>query len=101
MLRITTVLATALFFTSLVPAEARQAGQAPATRSPWRAADGVTVDVIADLQHLSPQMLALVKRCKGPDGYLLVSDAAPCAEYRDASPNSAQKHRESRKIHRE
>ena len=41
--------------------------------------DGVTVDVIADLQHLSPQMLALVKRCKGPDGYLLVSDAAPCA----------------------
>lgn len=41
--------------------------------------DGVTVDVIADLQHLSPQMLALVRRCKGPDGYLLVSDAAPCA----------------------
>ena len=41
--------------------------------------DGVTVDVIADLQHLSPQMLGLVRRCKGPSGYALISDAAPCA----------------------
>ena len=41
--------------------------------------DGVTVDVIADLHHLSPEMLALVRRCKGPGGYALVSDAAPCA----------------------
>lgn len=41
--------------------------------------DGVTVDVISDLHHLSPEMLALVKRCKGPEGLLLVSDAAPCA----------------------
>ena len=41
--------------------------------------DGVTVDVIADLHHLSPEMLALVRRCKGPDGFVLVSDAAPCA----------------------
>ena len=41
--------------------------------------DEVTVDVIADLHHLSPEMLALVKRCKGPGGFALVSDAAPCA----------------------
>jgi N-acetylglucosamine-6-phosphate deacetylase len=41
--------------------------------------DGVTVDVIADLHHLSPEMLALVRRCKGPGGFALVSDAAPCA----------------------
>ena len=41
--------------------------------------DEVTVDVIADLHHLSPQMLALVKRCKGPEGFVLISDAAPCA----------------------
>ena len=41
--------------------------------------DDVTVDVIADLHHLSPEMLALVRRCKGPDGVVLVSDAAPCA----------------------
>lgn len=41
--------------------------------------DGVTVDVIADLHHLSPEMLALVRRCKGPEGFALVSDAAPCA----------------------
>ena len=40
--------------------------------------DEVTVDVIADLHHLSPEMLALVKRCKG-DGFALISDAAPCA----------------------
>lgn len=41
--------------------------------------DGVTVDVIADLHHLSPEMLSLVRRCKGPDGFALISDAAPCA----------------------
>ena len=41
--------------------------------------DEVTVDVIADLHHLSPQMLALVRRCKGPGGFVLISDAAPCA----------------------
>ena len=45
--------------------------------------DGVTVDVIADLHHLSPQMLALVKRCKGPEGFVLISDAAPCAGLAD------------------
>jgi N-acetylglucosamine-6-phosphate deacetylase len=41
--------------------------------------DGVTVDVIADLHHLSVETLALVRRCKGPDGFALISDAAPCA----------------------
>jgi N-acetylglucosamine-6-phosphate deacetylase len=41
--------------------------------------DGVTVDVIADLHHLSPDMLSLVRRCKGPGGFALISDAAPCA----------------------
>ena len=59
MLRITTVLATALFFTSLVPAEARQAGQAPATRSPWRAADGVTVDEAGDPQYSTFSLCAI------------------------------------------
>jgi N-acetylglucosamine-6-phosphate deacetylase len=47
--------------------------------------DGVTVDVIADLHHLSPEMLALVRRCKGPDGYALISDAAPCAGLPDGA----------------
>jgi len=45
--------------------------------------DEVTVDVIADLHHLSPQMLALVRRCKGPAGFVLISDAAPCAGLSD------------------
>ncbi|MRR12678.1 hypothetical protein EG835_09525 [bacterium] len=45
--------------------------------------DDVTVDVIADLHHLSPEMLALVKRSKGPDGFVLISDAAPCAGLSD------------------
>lgn len=45
--------------------------------------DGVTVDVIADRHHLSPEMLALVKRCKGPEGFALISDAAPCASLPD------------------
>jgi uncharacterized Ntn-hydrolase superfamily protein len=58
MLRITTVLATALFFTAFVPAEARQAGQAPATRSPW-AADGVTVDEVGDPQYSTFSLCAI------------------------------------------
>lgn len=45
--------------------------------------DGVMVDVIADLHHLSPEMLGLVLRCKGPDGFALISDAAPCAGLND------------------
>jgi len=47
--------------------------------------DAVTVDVIADLHHLSPEMLALVRRCKGPEGFVLISDAAPCAGLPDGS----------------
>jgi N-acetylglucosamine-6-phosphate deacetylase len=47
--------------------------------------DGVTVDVIADLHHLSPEMLALVRRCKGAEGFALVSDAAPCAGLPDGA----------------
>lgn len=47
--------------------------------------DGVTVDVIADLHHLSPEMLALVRRCKGASGFALVSDAAPCAGLADGA----------------
>lgn len=47
--------------------------------------DGVTVDVIADLHHLSSEMLALVKRCKGPEGFALISDAAPCAGLADGT----------------
>ena len=43
------------------------------------ATDGVTVDVIADLQHLSPGFLRLVLRCKGAGQVALVSDAVPPA----------------------
>jgi len=42
-------------------------------------ADAVTVDVIADLHHLSPEMLRLVLRAKGPERVALVSDAVPAA----------------------
>lgn len=41
--------------------------------------DGVTVDVIADLHHLSPEMLELVYRAKDPSRVALISDAAPAA----------------------
>ena len=47
--------------------------------------DGVTVDVISDLHHLSPEMLALVRRCKGTHGFAVISDAAPCAGQADGS----------------
>jgi N-acetylglucosamine-6-phosphate deacetylase len=47
--------------------------------------DGVTVDLISDLHHLSPEMLALVRRCKGPLGYAVISDAAPCAGQPDGA----------------
>ena len=59
MLRITAVLATVLLFTSAVPAEARQTGQAPAARSPWRAADGVTVDEAGDPQYSTFSLCAI------------------------------------------
>lgn len=39
----------------------------------------VTVDVIADLQHLSREMLELVLRSKEPSRVALISDAAPPA----------------------
>lgn len=41
--------------------------------------DGVTVDVIADLVHLHPDMLALVLKAKGPSRVALISDAIPPA----------------------
>jgi len=42
-------------------------------------AEDVTVDVIADLHHLHPDMLRLVYRVKGGDRVAVVSDAAPPA----------------------
>lgn len=62
MLRITTVLATTLLFTSAVSAasaDAPQIGQAPAARSPWRAADGVTVDEVGDPQYSTFSLCAI------------------------------------------
>jgi N-acetylglucosamine-6-phosphate deacetylase len=41
--------------------------------------DAVTVDVIADGHHLSPEMLQLVFRAKGSDRVALISDAVPAA----------------------
>ena len=46
-------------------------------------ADGVTVDVIADLHHLSPEMLRLVLKAKGESRVALVSDAMPAAGLAD------------------
>jgi len=41
--------------------------------------DDVTVDVIADFQHLSPDMLRLVLKAKGAENVALISDAIPPA----------------------
>jgi N-acetylglucosamine-6-phosphate deacetylase len=41
--------------------------------------DDVTVDVIADLHHLSADMLRLVFKAKGGAGVALISDAIPPA----------------------
>lgn len=41
--------------------------------------DSVTVDVVADLQHLHPDMLRLVYRVKGVANVAAISDAAPPA----------------------
>jgi len=41
--------------------------------------DGVSVDVIADLQHLAPEMLRLVLKAKGVSRVALISDAMPAA----------------------
>jgi N-acetylglucosamine-6-phosphate deacetylase len=46
-------------------------------------ADGVTVDVIADLQHLAPEMLRLVLKAKGESRVALISDAMPAAGLAD------------------
>lgn len=46
-------------------------------------ADGVTVDVIADGHHLSPEMLKLVFRAKGEGRVALISDAMPAAGLAD------------------
>ena len=43
------------------------------------ATDGVTVDVIADLHHLAPEMLRLVLKVKGESRVALISDAMPGA----------------------
>lgn len=59
MLRITVVLATALVFLPLAPARAQSAGQAPSPRSPWRAADGVTVDEVGDPQYSTFSLCAI------------------------------------------
>jgi N-acetylglucosamine-6-phosphate deacetylase len=47
------------------------------------ATDGVTVDVIADLVHLAPEMLRLVLKAKGEARVALVSDAMPAAGLED------------------
>ena len=41
--------------------------------------DGVTVDVIGDLKHLSAEMLRLAWKAKGPGRVALISDAIPPA----------------------
>ena len=43
------------------------------------ATDGVTVDVVADLHHLAPEMLRLVLKVKGSSRVALISDAMPAA----------------------
>lgn len=45
--------------------------------------DGVSVDVIADLQHLAPEMLRLVLKAKGESRVALISDAMPAAGLAD------------------
>jgi N-acetylglucosamine-6-phosphate deacetylase len=47
------------------------------------ATDGVTVDVIADLVHLAPEMLRLVLKAKGEARVALISDAMPAAGLAD------------------
>jgi N-acetylglucosamine-6-phosphate deacetylase len=47
--------------------------------------DAVTVDVIADLHHLSADMLRLVWKAKGPERVVLISDAVPAAGLPDGA----------------
>ncbi|MFI5181555.1 MAG: N-acetylglucosamine-6-phosphate deacetylase [Thermoanaerobaculia bacterium] len=49
------------------------------------ATDAVTVDVIADLHHLSADMLRLVLKAKGPERVVLISDAVPAAGLPDGA----------------
>lgn len=49
------------------------------------ATDAVTVDVIADLHHLSADMLRLVFKAKGPERVVLISDAVPAAGLPDGA----------------
>lgn len=49
------------------------------------ATDGVTVDVVADLHHLAPEMLRLVLKVKGSNRVALISDAMPAAGLGDGS----------------
>ena len=59
MLRFTLVLTTALAFLPMTPAAAQQTGQASTPRSPWRAADGVTVDEAGDPQYSTFSLCAI------------------------------------------
>lgn len=45
--------------------------------------DDVTVDLVADLQHLSPEMLRLVFKTKGASRVAVISDAIPAAGLAD------------------
>ena len=47
--------------------------------------DAITLDVIADLHHLAPDMLRLVFRAKGEDRVALISDAIPAAGMPDGA----------------
>jgi N-acetylglucosamine-6-phosphate deacetylase len=49
------------------------------------ATDGVTVDVVADLHHLAPEMLRLVLKVKGEGHVALISDAMPAAGLGDGT----------------
>lgn len=41
--------------------------------------DRLTAGVIADLCHVTPDLLWIISRCKKPENIILVSDLAPCA----------------------
>ncbi|MFI5121168.1 MAG: N-acetylglucosamine-6-phosphate deacetylase [Thermoanaerobaculia bacterium] len=49
------------------------------------ATDGITVDLVADLRHLAPEMLRLVLKVKGEGRVALVSDAMPAAGLGDGA----------------
>jgi len=49
--------------------------------------DGVSIDVIADLKHLAPEMLQLAFRAKKPGSVCLISDAIPPAGIEGDGPS--------------